>query len=363
MHHTLFVTGGHPTPALAFLEELEKRKPDWRVYWVGRKYAMEGSRVHSSEYRLVQDTRAKFLPLTTGRLQRTFTLHTIPSLFKLPVGFIQSLYYIAKYRPQRILVFGGYIAVPVAVAGFLTGIPVIIHEQVVKPGLANRFLALLAHRICVSFPESTAHVPKGKTVVTGLPLRRGLFHPPASPSFPVPKSAGPILYITGGSTGAQSLNDVLFPLIRPLTEQYTIIHQTGEPSFEKASRMKESLGKYRTRYIPVPYLDLPDLAWTYAHASVVIGRSGANTVAETAAWGKPALFIPLPWSAGSEQEANARAYAASSGKAVVLDQYEITAETVIGLLGDLIKHGLAEGHPVSGNSRAAALLVDAVTGE
>jgi UDP-N-acetylglucosamine--N-acetylmuramyl-(pentapeptide) pyrophosphoryl-undecaprenol N-acetylglucosamine transferase len=262
--------------------------------------------------------------ITAGRLQRRFTLQTIPSVLKIPIGFVQACVYCIRERPSLIVSFGGYVSLPVAIAGWLCGIAVITHEQTLVAGLANRIIARIAKRVCVTFPETLAHFPKGKAVYTGLPVREGLFFPPDTSPFALDTKQYPLIYVTGGGTGAQSLNRLLFPVLPSLLKRYTIVHQTGEISFVEAQKIRESLpGNYKNRYIARSYIPTPTLSWILAHASLVVGRSGANTVMELAALGKVAILVPLPWSAGGEQQENA-AWLVRNGGAIILTQRELT---------------------------------------
>ncbi|MCX6792244.1 MAG: UDP-N-acetylglucosamine--N-acetylmuramyl-(pentapeptide) pyrophosphoryl-undecaprenol N-acetylglucosamine transferase [Candidatus Gottesmanbacteria bacterium] len=320
---TIVITGGHITPALAVIDAL---KDDVSIVFIGRKYAMEGSRTPSFEYRLITEKGIKFISITAGRLQRQMTVRTIPSLLKIPVGCIQALWYCSRERPSLIMSFGGYVALPTALAGWLCRIPVITHEQTLVAGLANRIIGRIAARVCVTFPETVGHFPEGKAVYTGLPMREELFTPPKKTPFPVDGEHYPMIYVTGGGTGARSLNRLLFPVLPSLLAHYTIIHQVGDTSLSEAQKIYAVLpNEYKDRYIVESYLSTPTLSWVLSHASLVLGRSGANTVMELAALGKAALFVPLPWSAGGEQQENA-AWLVSHGGAVVLTQRTLTPQ-------------------------------------
>jgi UDP-N-acetylglucosamine--N-acetylmuramyl-(pentapeptide) pyrophosphoryl-undecaprenol N-acetylglucosamine transferase len=320
MKKKLFIIGGHLSPALAVIDEIQQHFPDWQIVFVGRKYAMEIDNNVSIEYKAITERNIRFLSLTTGRLQRFFSAMTIVSLFKIPIGFFQSLFYCVTEKPDLIVSFGGYLALPVVVAGKITGIPSITHEQTLIPGLTNRIIAQVVSKICVTFPETVRFFPKQKTVVTGMPIRNGLWFVKTGTYAELEQKKYPILYITGGTTGAVSLNDLLFPIVNVLTKKYVVIHQTGFPSFDKAQHIKHKLpcteGK---RYIVEPYIDGNDVAWILRHAALIINRSGANTIIEIAAFGAISLSIPLPWSAGNEQLINAR-WLAKFGAAEVLDQ-------------------------------------------
>jgi UDP-N-acetylglucosamine--N-acetylmuramyl-(pentapeptide) pyrophosphoryl-undecaprenol N-acetylglucosamine transferase len=227
-------------------------------------------------------------------------------------------------RPSLIVSFGGYVALPPAIAGWLCRIPVITHEQTLVAGLANRIIARIAKRVCVTFPETIHHFPKGKAVYTGLPMREGLFTPPKKAPFVLDLPQYPLMYVTGGTTGAQSLNRLFFPILPSLLRHYTIVHQVGDTSLGEAKNVREALPiEYQKRYIVESYTPLPTLSWILAHASLVVGRSGANTVMELAALAKVALLVPLPWSGGGEQQENA-SWLARNGGAVVLVQRGLT---------------------------------------
>lgn len=327
MKHIL-VTGGHITPALAVLEKAIGLGYSWRITVVGRKYAIEGAHHLSPEYTLVTQKGWKFLPLTTGRIHRDNVFKVLPSIIKIPVGCIQALWYCLVDRPDAIVSFGGYLAVPVALAGRMLGIPIVTHEQTLVPGLANKLIAHLAARICVTFPDD-AHVfdPK-KTVHTGLPIRYEILKPPATPSFPL-VSKKPILYITGGSTGAVSINTLIFPLVRKLIQTYQVVHQTGGESITEARAVKEALPKAeREKYHVADFLSAADVGFLLAKSALVVARSGANTVTEIAVRGQVALFIPLPWSGGGEQQKSAE-WLSTHGGAVVVPQAGLTSDALL----------------------------------
>lgn len=342
-NRTIVITGGHITPAIALIEAL-KTRDDISLVFIGRKHAIEGSRMPSFEHQLIIEKSIRFLPITAGRLQRRFTRQTIPSLLKIPVGCIQALIYCISEHPSLIVSFGGYVALPVAIAGWLCGIAVITHEQTLVAGLANRIIARIAKRVCVTYPETVSHFPKGKAVYTGLPIRNELFTPPDKAPFDLNLPQYPLMYVTGGGTGAKSLNRLLFPILPSLLQHYSIVHQVGDTSLAEAQKIRESLRtEYKDRYIVQSYIPIPTLSWILSHAALVLGRSGANTVMELAALGKVAVLVPLPWSGGGEQQENA-AWLVRHGGGVVLTQRELTPrllektiEDASGNLGSLQK--------------------------
>lgn len=334
----VFITGGHVTPALAVISRIKREKPDWEVVFLGRIRALESDREDSEEFKLVRALHIRFLPVTTGRIQRFFTAKIVLSLLKIPIGFFQGLWYCIRERPDVILSFGGYVAVPVCVSAWVLGIPVVTHEQTRVMGLANRFISLFAHTVCVSFEEAGRKAgKKGAVVYTGLPIRDELFHAPVTPSFSIGSNL-PILFVTGGVTGALAINEAVHSVLPILIQSFIVVHQVGSGSIDAACVWQSRVDReYRSRYIPFRFLNVSDLAWVYKHAEFVICRSGANTIGELLLLQKPGLCIPLPWSGADEQRQNAY-YLEASGLGKVLEQKDVTPNSFIHAIDDMHKH-------------------------
>lgn len=324
----LFITGGHLTPALVVIEEIQTKHPSWEIVFVGRKYAMEGDRKPSEEYRLIHAKKLRFLSITTGRLVRFISLTTLFSFMKLPVGFIQSFYYCFKERPNVIVSFGGYVALPIVIAGWFFHIPSVTHEQTLVPGLANRIISFFASIICVN-SETVGRLFKGKKIViTGMIIRKSLFTKLQTRVFPIPENL-PFLYITGGSTGSKSVNELVYPIVSKLIRKYYIIHQVGQRSQAHALDIHQGLTpEEKKRYTVLPYLDEEMHVWAMQHAHIIIGRSGANIAAEVEALGKVAVFIPLPWSSFNEQFLNAKRLA-DAGSSLILEQKNADSQKLL----------------------------------
>src|SRR3989344_5972341 len=160
----ILITGAHFTPAVAVAEELKKTKGVEIVY-VGRKTTQEGDESPSAESKVLPTLGIKFIPLIAGRLQRSFTIYTIPSFLKIPIGFLQAFFIILKEKPDVILSFGGYVAVPIVVMGWLLSVPIIVHEQTLVSGLANKISSLFADKVALSFLDKDR--VNEKTIVTG----------------------------------------------------------------------------------------------------------------------------------------------------------------------------------------------------
>jgi len=240
----------------------------------------------------------------------------------------QSQRILEKFRPDVVVGVGGYASAPVLLAAKLKGLPFLIHEQNAWPGLTNRLLARWAERVCVSFPDADRAFHRGRTVLTGNPLRRGMEDCP-----PVPQEE-PQLLIFGGSRGARAINQLVvqaLPLLDGFRGRLRIVHQTGAEDLERVRQGYRQAGWEDAGV--VPFID--DMAAAYAAAHLVICRAGATTIAELTACGRPAILIPYPFAAADHQTGNARALA-HRGAALLLPQADLTAERLATVIGDLL---------------------------
>jgi UDP-N-acetylglucosamine--N-acetylmuramyl-(pentapeptide) pyrophosphoryl-undecaprenol N-acetylglucosamine transferase len=296
----IIVTGGHLSPALALIDTLKEKKTIQIVY-VGKKYNLDSEKTLSLEYQEIKKRNLPFYHLTTGRLTRIISVATIVNLLKFPFGLLQSFSILKKEKPDLIFSFGGYLGLPVALCGFLLNIPIYIHEQTINPGLTNRILSLFARRIFISFPQTKNFFPKNKVILSGNLVRREIFKIIKKPF--VIKKTKPVIYITGGSLGSHSLNILIEKILPQLTKKYIVIHQVG--SVEQYHDFERLKTYQYSSYFPVKHFFLEEIGYIYKIADLVIGRAGANTFFELIALKKPAILIPLPWSANQEQQKHA----------------------------------------------------------
>lgn len=311
------ITGGHVTPALAVIDEVHKHE----MVFVGRQYALSGETTESFEYKEVSARKIRFVNLVTGRLNRSFSLEALKSIALIPQGFFRAKQIIDAEKPDVVLSFGSYLAVPIAFWAFVYKIPVFTHEQTIHPGIANRLIGIWATKIFISFPQSAAYFPRRKVIQTGNPVRKSLLQA-ANASFKIPKKR-PVIYITGGSLGSHSINTHIESIIEELKKDYFVIHQTGDT---KTYNDYERLAKHADeQYMVRKHVSADELAYILKEADVVICRAGANTIFELIALEKPAIFIPLPWSGHDEQRRQA-ALMKSSHVAEVFEQSRPSAE-------------------------------------
>lgn len=317
----LIITGGHVTPALAMIEELKSRK-NIEIFFIGRKYNSDADKSLTLEYKEITALKLPFYHLKTGRLTRLFNWSTILEMLKIPLGIYYSWQLIKKIKPDKILSFGGYLALPVAICGFLKKIPVYIHEQTMNPGIANKIIGLFAKKIFLTFPESNKNWMKNKVIITGNLIRQQVFQHHILTW--LLNNNRKVIYITGGSLGAHSINLHISHIISKLTEKYTVIHQTGDTQeyndFTVLSNLRLQLPKaQQANYIIKKHISGNEIGSVYWFSDLVIGRAGANTISELIALKKPAILIPLPWSAGQEQLKHAE-YLNKNKVAEIFDQ-------------------------------------------
>lgn len=362
MTQRIVLTGGHAgTTAFATVEEIVKRKKNWELFWIGPKSAVEGKSVATSASVILPEYGVYHHPIIAGRLTNKWTRWTIPSLVKIPIGFIHALILLIGIKPKVILSFGGYAAFPIVVTGWLLGIPVIIHAQTVVVGLANRLSVFFARKIAVARVESRELLPPNKVVLTGNPVMSAIIKvgPKAKMGNP------PTIYITGGSTGAQRVNTVVEDILPSLLGDFKVIHQTGELDFDHFLKLKENLApNLRQKYEVKGFFDPREIWKIYDKADMLISRGGANTISEILITARPAVIIPIPWVTYDEQTKNARS-AEQAGIALVLTEDKLTPRSLLDAVYKLKTDWTemivkSDTHLTQLDSSAAAKLTDLV---
>ena len=329
MKKRIVITGGHHNSALVMAEELRKR--GYEVIWFGHKFTMWGDKSPGAEYKEVNGAGFKFIEIKAGKVYRTY--HPL-KLARLPLGFIQSFYSLFKFRPVLILSFGGYLAVPVVICGWLLKIPSMTHEQTVVYGLANRVIGKLAKKVFVSWGSSLGHFPSKKVVFSGLPLRSEIFTQKKD-KFDF-KNKLPTIYLTGGKQGSHWLNQAVEEVLSDILKDYNLIHQSGKSTiYDDLSHLQKKkrtlIPKLRKRYFLQDYFGLKEIGNIFAASDLIVSRSGAHITYEIAVLGKPVIFIPLPWSYNDEQKRNAQILV-DSGLAQILPQEKLSGETLLQII-------------------------------
>jgi len=338
----ILLTGAHFTPALAVIEELKKTR-GVKITYVGRKTTLEGDKAQSVESKVLPTLGVKFIPIITGRLQRSLTIYTIPSLLKIPVGLLQAFWIILTEKPDVILSFGGYVSVPIVLMGWLWSVSIIVHEQTLVPGLANKITSLFADKIALSFEKDSSL--SGKTILTGNPIRKEILNPVKNLSSDFTrvfeyskKEKLPVILIMGGNQGSHTINKVVEQCLGKLLKMSCIIHVTGDNKYNDFERLEGLGGREGLEGYVVKEWVGEEIGGVYNKVDLVIARAGANTLTELAFLGKPALVIPLFYLYQDEQNKNAK-YFESLNLVKILPQAKLSEKSLLEniktLLGDL----------------------------
>jgi UDP-N-acetylglucosamine--N-acetylmuramyl-(pentapeptide) pyrophosphoryl-undecaprenol N-acetylglucosamine transferase len=309
-------TGGHVIPALAIAEELRRG---------GHDAAFVGT-ARGIETRLVPKAGFPLYLVKVGALNRVSLATRLRTLIDLPLSIFSAMRILRGFQAQVVIGVGGYAAGPATMAAVLLRIPVVLFEPNVVPGFANRVVARFATSAAVHFAQTGKWFPRFE--VTGVPVRPLFF------ALPERRSQPPALLVFGGSQGARALNRILRDSAGELLQripELKIVHQTGEREFEGLREF------YRGAGLGVevsPFLD--DMAQRFADADLIVCRSGASTVAEIAAAGKCALFVPFPGAADDHQLRNAELLEQAEA-ALLIAERELTGERFINEVTALLK--------------------------
>jgi UDP-N-acetylglucosamine--N-acetylmuramyl-(pentapeptide) pyrophosphoryl-undecaprenol N-acetylglucosamine transferase len=344
-------TGGHLFPAEALAVALNKRgarvrlATDERALHYGQDFPAEAI-----------DEIASATPMGGSALAKA------RAAFKLGLGVRQAYALLGRIEPRAVVSFGGYPTVPPALAAFLRGIPLILHEQNAVMGRANKFLSRRAKIIASGFPEIAGLPPAlaARVVHVGNPLRPAVLEAAALP-YPGFADGKLRLLVTGGSQGARILSDVVPEAVALLTmEQRARLVIVQQARGEDLARVQDAYARLQVEAEVAPFF--ADLPSRIAQAHLVIGRSGASTVSELAAIGRPSILVPFPHALDADQAANA-AHLAKTGAAEVIRQTAFTPDWLaerlrlaLGDPGDLTRR--AQAAKSAGIPDAAERLAD-----
>ncbi len=329
---TIVICGGHLSPTLPIIENLKKDKK-YKIFYIGRKKALEGDKSDSLEYITINKIGIPFITLICGRFQRSLTRYTLFSLFKFPISLIQGLLILQRLKPDLIVSFGSYVALPVCIIARLLKIPIIIHEQTHVMGLTNRIVSRFASKICISWKD-TKRIPENVTSeLTGNP---NLFESHITVNNSLVNFGNrkiPLIYITGGSLGSKTINNVIGCILNELTKKYRIIHQTGIAEngleYNKLSQMRKLLNEeQKNNYQIYPFIDPYQSGGIFQGVNLVISRAGANTVSEIKFYGIPSILVPLPWAADDEQAQNTLKLE-KTGMAIIIKEDYLTSQVML----------------------------------
>ena len=312
-------TAGHVTPNIALMGRLKEQ--GYQISYIGSYNGIEKT--------LIEELGIPYYGISSGKLRRYFDLKNFTDPFRVLKGFSEARKLLKQLKPDVVFSKGGFVTVPVVVAAGRLKIPAIIHESDMTPGLANKLCIPSAVKVCCNFPETKGHLPEGKAVVTGTPIRPELLQGDADKgrAFTGFTSEKPVIMIIGGSLGAQAVNDAIRRILPELLKDFQVVHLCGKG---KQDDSKNDL----KGYVQYEYIE-SELADLFAMADIVISRAGANAICELQALKKPNLLIPLSANASrGDQILNARSFE-KQGFSMVLEEEAITDEVLLKAVHDM----------------------------
>lgn len=319
-------TGGSVTPLLAIAGELQK-EGGYDFLWLGGKIGPEKEMIISASS--VQKKEIKFTAIPNGKLRRYFSWKNFVDPFFIIAGFFKSIFIILQYGPDIILSAGSFLSVPVVWAAWLLGKPVLIHQQDIVPGLANKLMAPFAKIITVTFEKSLRDYGN-KAVWTGNPIRQEFRISNLESRIKMQKDL-PVVLVIGGGTGAEAINRLIERSLDELSKFCEVIHVTGR---------NKSITNYQlsiTNYQRYDFLNIEQMAAAVKSADLIVTRAGMGTLSELSYSGKPTVIIPMP---DSHQEENAAVFGESQA-AVVFNQRELNGDLFVAKVKELIDNKAA----------------------
>ena len=310
-------SGGHFYPLMAVAEELQNHPAKPKLYYIGPA-------PYSKEQLTARDI--VYVPCPAGKIRRYFSIQNFFDIFRTFFGVFVAIWKLYALYPDVVFSKGSYTAVPVLVAARVLKIPVVIHESDTTPGRANKLAVKFARYIAISYEEAAQFFPPEKTALTGIPLRTELkaIHKSPLEMLGIPNDK-PLIYVTGGSLGAERLNQIILRTLTDLLPHYRIFHQTGPQQSEVEQTAQGLLvgTDLASSYYVAESVPVETVSALLQAASIVITRAGSTTLFELAYFGKPAIVVPIPEDVSRDQRTNAYTYA-RSGAASVLEEHNLT---------------------------------------
>jgi UDP-N-acetylglucosamine--N-acetylmuramyl-(pentapeptide) pyrophosphoryl-undecaprenol N-acetylglucosamine transferase len=328
-------SGGHTSAAVGIIGALVDAGLNMRdILWIGSNDGIE--------HRVAKDAGIQFRVVNVGKFRRYLSFKNLSDIPRVIKGVVESFKALREYSPSGVVSTGGFVSVPVVLASYLLRIPIVVHEQTIVPGLANRIAGRLASKVILTFRDTASCFNRTKTLVIGNPLRPELRKGLRSREEALRRleldGNLPVLYVTGGALGANVINQIVGDALAILLNDWQIIHQCGDGEMrfglryltEVAGRLDSRLSN---RYILKSYI-ASEISDVFSAADVLLSRSGAAIVNEITQIGLATILVPYPFSIGNEQQILARMLE-QAGAAVVLDQSVLTKETLLSALSKL----------------------------
>ena len=306
-------TAGHVTPNIALLPRLKDL--DYEVFYMGSYDGIEK--------KLIEDFDIPYYGIATGKFRRYFDPKNFSDPFRVVKGMREARKYLKEIKPDVLFSKGGFVSVPVVRAASSLGIPCIIHESDMTPGLANKLCIPVAKKVCCNFPETLEMLPAKKAVLTGSPIRQELSQGDKKAAYELCgfDSSKPVIMVVGGSLGSAAINQAVRDILPDLLKDFQVVHLCGK---EKVDNLLLTTKGYKQfEYVRSEMKDI------FAMADIVISRAGANAISELLSLKKPNILIPLPASSSrGDQILNAKSFE-SQGFSIVIDEDDLTKKLLL----------------------------------
>ena len=343
-------TAGHVTPNIALMPALKEAGYD--IQYIGSYNGIEKELIEAQEI--------PYHGIESGKLRRYFDPKNFSDPFRVIKGYAQALGLMFKLKPDIVFSKGGFVSVPVVLAAKTHGIPAIIHESDITPGLANRIAIKGARKVCCNFPETLKYLPTEKAVLTGSPIRRELFSGNPENAYKLcgfPAEKKPVLLIIGGSLGSRAINEAVRKILSELLKSFHIIHLCGKGNLDET--LAGTSGYAQFEYASTELTDM------LALADLAISRAGANSICELLALHKPNILIPLSAAASrGDQILNAKSFE-KQGFSYVIAEEEVTDEVLLAAVRDVFanRQKYIEAMSESGQMDSIGTILDLIEKE
>lgn len=312
-------TAGHVTPNIALVPKLKEK--DYEIYYIG---SYEGI-----EKQLITEMGIPYYGISSGKLRRYIDLKNLSDPFRVLKGYAQASKLLKKLKPDVVFSKGGFVTVPVVLAAKRRGVPIIIHESDMTPGLANKICIPAATKVCHNFPETANHLPAEKAVLSGSPVREELFAGDREQGLELCgfTNEKPVILVTGGSLGSANINEAIRSNLDAILNNYQVIHLCGKGKAEESLEGKSGYKQFEYAGAEMAHL--------LAAANLVISRAGANAICELLALKVPNILIPLGLSASrGDQILNANSFGKQGFSKVIMEE-DLTSESLLTAIEDV----------------------------
>jgi len=329
---------GHLAPIIAVHEAIKKVAEEKKIKRL--KFMLISSESHFLR-EMFEETGISYKVIKAAKHRNSFSIQSIVDIFRIIIGFFQSIILVFNYMPDIIFSKGGYVSLPIIIIGKIFCIPIIIHESDAIASPIDKFMFRLAKKVAVSFGKSKEIYDSPKVFFTGNPVRDFISNgnkEDAMEKF-ILNEDSPVILILGGSEGAEEINELALEILPQLLKKYQIIHQCGVGNYETVKAKIEKMNIYNLDNYHIFAFFKKRIANAYAVADLIVSRAGANTVSEIMMAGRPSVLIPLASAVSDKQKRNAFNYS-ESGAAILLGEKNLKPHLLLNVINEIFENRL-----------------------